>query len=149
MLFGARTGATRPRQMFRDACPFIPVYYVLILGACSCKARNTRPNRPPIDRCICNDSLARAHASKNATERRLKEGPTLSWLFDRLHACRANPLHARSRVFRMVSDTPVLRFLPLPVEIFQLIDIPNSKGGGGGAGGIFGTNFGRIFRWWF
>lgn len=37
----------------------------------------------------------------------------------------------------MVSDTPVLRFLPLPVEIFQLIDIRNSKGGGGG-GGIFG-----------
>lgn len=46
ILFGARTGATRPRQMFRDACPFIPAYYVLILGARSCKARNTRPNRP-------------------------------------------------------------------------------------------------------
>lgn len=111
MLFGARTGATRPRQMFRDACPFIPAYYVLILGACSCKARNTRPNRS-IDMHM-HDSLHRAHASKNATERRLKEG-SLSWLFDRLHACRANPLHARSRVFRMVSDTPVLRFLPLP-----------------------------------
>lgn len=93
---------------------------------------------------------ARAHASKNATERRLKEGPALSWLFDRLHACRANPLHARSRVFRMVSDTPVLRFLPLPVEIFQLIDIRNSKGGGGifGTGQYFDDNFNEIkFEW--
>lgn len=56
-------------------------------------------------------------------------------------------IRARSRVFRMVSDTPVLRFLPLPVEIFQLIDIRNSKGGGGIFGKLgeyFDDNFNEI-----
>lgn len=43
VLFGVRTGATRPWQMFRDACPFASAYYVLILGIRTYKARNTRP----------------------------------------------------------------------------------------------------------
>jgi len=37
------TGATRPWQMFRDACPFASAYYVLILGIRTYKASNTRP----------------------------------------------------------------------------------------------------------
>lgn len=43
VLFGVQTGATRPWQMFRDACPFASAYYVLILGIRTYKASNTRP----------------------------------------------------------------------------------------------------------
>lgn len=110
---GHEPGATRPRQMFRDACPFIPAYYVLILGAGSCKARNTRPTT---DRSMhMHDSLGVRARAREHSPRRMRPSADWrrdnSWLFDRLHACRANPLRNQSRVFRMVNDAPVLRFL--------------------------------------
>lgn len=102
----------RGRCSVTHAPSFLRITYLYLELVRARRVTRDQTDRRSIDMHM-HDSLHCAHASKNATERRLKEG-SLSWLFDRLHACRANPLHARSRVFRMVSDTPVLRFLPLP-----------------------------------
>lgn len=127
----------RGRCSVTHAPSFLRITYLYLELVRARRVTRDQTDRRSIDMHM-HDSLHRAHASKNATERRLKEGSlSLDSLIDCTHA--EPTLYTRDPAFSGWSVTRLFcGFSHCLVQIFQLIDIRNSKGGGGGGGGIFG-----------
>jgi len=68
-LWGYGPGATRPRQMFRDACPFASAYYVLVLGIRTYAGRATRDRARTVRKGLRPSFVASSQGRENSEER--------------------------------------------------------------------------------